>query len=206
MEDKKLVALTFDDGPSDVTSRVLDILEKYNIVGSFFLIGNQINEGTKQLIEREISCGCEVNNHSFTHSPMSKMDPAVIKEEIRKTTELITEITGKEPAFFRPPFIDLSDTMYESIDLPFICGVDSVDWDPKTTVEGRIENVLNKVKDGAIVLMHDLPGNTRTVEALPSIIEALRDKGYSFVTVSEIFEQKGIDPNVRGKLWSNVFE
>jgi len=206
METKKLVALTFDDGPSNVTSQVLDILEKYNIVGSFYLIGNLITDDNKYLIEREIALGCEVNNHSFTHSFMSKMDSETIKEEIQKTTDLIVDITGKEPKFFRPPFIDLSDTMYDSIDLPFICGVDSVDWNPETTADGRFENVLAKVTDGAIVLMHDLENNTRTVEALPRIIEALSEKGYSFVTTSQIFEQKGIDPHVKGKLWSNVLE
>lgn len=206
MEEKKLVALTFDDGPSNVTSKVLDILEENGIKGSFYLIGNQITEDTIPLIKRENALGCEVNNHSFTHSFMDEMDAETIKDEISKTTKLITDVTGIEPKFFRPPYIRLSDAMYDSIDLPFICGVDSVDWDPNTTADERYNNVIAKVTDGAIVLMHDLQDNDRTVEALPRIIATLREKGYTFVTTAEIFEQKGINSHIKGKLWSNVFE
>ncbi len=206
MNTQKLVALTFDDGPSNITEKVLDILEQENIVGTFFLIGNLITEDVRKTVEREVSLGCEIANHSYTHSDMSNMDSETIKDEIAKTTALIKEYAGVEPKFFRPPFIALSDTMYDSIDLPFICGQDSVDWNPSTTAEERIQNVLSKVTDGALVLMHDLKDNIETLKALPVIIKSLKEEGYQFVTASQIFSEKEINPNVPHKMWSNVFD
>lgn len=206
MNEQKLVALTFDDGPSNVTERVLDILEEHQAIGTFYLIGNQITPDTHAILKRQISMGCEIANHSFTHSDMSTMSAEVIKDEIAKTTALIKEVIAQEPKFFRPPYIALSDTMYDSIDLPFICGVDSVDWNPNVTANERYQNVLNKVTDGAIVLMHDLENNYATLEALPHIIETLRENGYTFVTTSQLFEQKDINPHISHKLWSNVLE
>lgn len=206
MENRKLVALTFDDGPSNVTEKVLNILEEHHAIGTFFLIGNLITPDKYHLMKRQIAMGCEIANHSFTHSDMSTMTSEVIKDEISKTTALIKDVVSVEPKFFRPPYISLSDTMYSSIELPFICGVDSVDWDPKVTADERYQNVLNKVTDGAIVLMHDLENNDATIEALPRIIESLREKGYEFVTTSQLFAEKNVNPHVAHKLWSNVLE
>lgn len=206
MTEEKLIALTFDDGPSNVTEKVLDILESEGIKGTFFLIGNLITPDKKAIIDREVALGMEIANHSFTHSDMSKFDEATIKDEIAKTTALIEEYAGVTPKFFRPPYIALSDTMYESIDLPFICGRDSRDWDNETSAEDRINNVLKQADDGTLFLMHDLENNDKTVAALPVIIKELKARGFKFVTATEIFEKKGIDPNVRHKLWSNVFD
>lgn len=202
----KLVALTFDDGPSNITERFLDVLEEKGIVGTFFLIGDLITPEKAPIMKRQIAMGCEIANHSLTHSDMSKMDAETIRAEIAETTRRIEEFAGVTPRFFRPPFISLSDTMYESIDLPFICGEDSRDWDPSTSTEDRIERVLKGVKDGTLVLMHDLKDNEKTLAALPAIIDGLRAEGYEFVTASEIFARKGIDPHVAHKMWSNVFD
>ncbi len=206
MSTQKLVALTFDDGPSNITNQVLDILEKENIVATFFLIGELITEDKRSIIEREVALGCEIANHSYTHSDMSKMDADTIRDEINKTTELSRDFAGQEPHFFRPPYIALSDTMYDTIDLPFICGEASRDWEPNCTAEERVENVLNNVKDGSLVLLHDLENNHNTVEALPKMIQLLKEKGYCFATASQIFEAKGIDPPVKHKMWTNVFD
>ncbi|SES72909.1 polysaccharide deacetylase family protein [[Clostridium] polysaccharolyticum] len=202
---RKLVALTFDDGPSETTPKILDILEKYNIKATFFLIGNLITKETKPIMERELRMGCEIANHSFTHSDMAAMTGEQIREEIDKTTKLIKETVGYDVKFFRPPYISLSDEMYENIDLPFIVGLGCRDWEPDATAKERKEIVLNEVKDGTLVLLHDFIGNDNTVEALPGIIEGLKEQGYTFVTASEIFLEKGIDPNVKRKLWTNVF-
>lgn len=202
----KLVALTFDDGPSNVTENVLDVLENEKIVGTFFLIGNQITENMIDTLKRELSLGCEIANHSYTHSDMSIMDEQVIKDEISKTSALIKKYLNVEPKFFRPPYISLSDTMYASISLPFISGYGCEDWDSNVLADERIEKVLSQVKDGSIILLHDLENNYETVKALPVIIDKLRKDGYSFVTVSELFEKKNVNPNVQNKIWSNVFE
>lgn len=204
MEKKKLVALTFDDGPSNITEKVLDILEAEGIVGSFFLIGRQVTPETKHILERELAQGHEICNHSFTHSVMSEMTAEVIRDEIAKTSDAIRDMVGIETKFFRPPYIAVNDTMYANINLPFICGEDSRDWDNSTSAQDRIDRVLAHVTDGTLVLMHDMKDNFKTLEALPAIIKGLREKGYDFVTASQIFEQKGVDPNVPHKLWSHT--
>ncbi|MBO4749371.1 MAG: polysaccharide deacetylase family protein [Lachnospiraceae bacterium] len=206
MEERKLVALTFDDGPSNVTEQVLDILKAEGIVGSFFLIGQNITPDQKPVLERELAQGCEICNHSFTHSFMNQLSAEVIRDEIMKTSDVIRDMVGIETMFFRPPYIAVNDTMYANINMPFICGHDSKDWDPSTSAQDRVNNVLAAVKDGSIVLMHDMKDNVKTVEALPVIIKELRAKGFSFVTVSQLFEEEGVDPNVPHKIWSNTFE
>lgn len=204
MENKKLVALTFDDGPSNITEQVLDILEAEGIVGSFFLIGQQITPETKPILERELALGCEICNHSFTHSVMSEMTAEVIRDEVAKTSDIIRDMVGIETKFFRPPYIAVNDTMYSNINMPFICGEDSRDWDNSTSAQDRIDRVLANVTDGTLVLMHDMKDNQKTLDALPAIIKGLREKGYDFVTASQIFEKKGVDPNVPHKLWSHT--
>lgn len=202
---KKLVALTFDDGPNlQTTPLILDKLEKHGVVASFFLIGQYINEDTKPVMERELELGCEINNHSWSHSYMNKLTPEEIKEEIEKTNEIIYEMVGVTPKFFRPPYIAVSPVMYENIDLPFINGINCLDWDASVSAEKRVETLLNNVKDGDIVLLHDFTGNQNTVDALDDIIQGLKDDGYALVTVSKLFELKGVDPNVENKLWTNT--
>lgn len=205
-ENTKLVALTFDDGPSATTIEVLDILEKYGVRATFFLIGNLITDETKPIMERELKMGCEIANHSFTHSDMSVMSAEEIKNEIDHTTKLIKETVNYDVKFFRPPYILLSDTMYDTIEFPFIQGMGCKDWEAETTAEERKRIVLSEIKDGTMVLLHDFIGNDNTVKALPDMIEGLKAQGYSFVTVSELFEKKGVNPDVKHKLWVNVFE
>ncbi|WP_242967637.1 polysaccharide deacetylase family protein [Herbinix hemicellulosilytica] len=202
---KKLVALTFDDGPNlDTTPLVLDILEEHGVVATFFLIGKDINEETKPVMERQLQLGCEIANHSFSHSYMDRMTAEEIKEEIEKTSNIIKEMVGITPKFFRPPYIVTSPTMFEVIDLPFINGINCMDWDASVSSEDRAKGILDNVKDGDIVLLHDFSGNINTVKALDTIIQGLLDDGYTLVTLSKLFELKGIDPNVKNKLWINT--
>lgn len=206
MEEKKLIALTFDDGPNTGTTlEVLDVLSKHQVKASFFLIGNLITEETIPVILKEVEMGCEIQNHSWTHSFMDKFTEEEIREEIKKTSEKITEITGKEPRFFRPPFIVVNDLMYDVIDMPFICGQGVEDWVPSVSAEERAKRILEQAVDGSIVLLHDLQGNSNTVKALDTVIPELKNRGYEFVTISEIFEKKKepIKSNP-GKLYSVV--
>lgn len=206
VKSSKLLALTFDDGPSETTSQVLDVLQQYNVVATFFLVGEHVNEGTKPVMQRQVAMGCEIANHSYTHSNMSIMSLAQIKQEIEDTTARIKEMVGYDVKFFRPPYIALSDIMYETIDLPFIQGIGCTDWEPEVSAEQRTETIMNTVKDGTIILLHDFEGNENTVDALPHIIEELKKQGYKFVTVSDLFRLKGVNPNVKYKIWTNVYE
>ena len=203
---EKLIALTFDDGPNTgTTMEVLDKLEKYGVVASFFLIGTHITEETIPVIQREVSLGCEINNHSMTHSAMPELSAEAIKEEICETSKKITAITGTEPRFFRPPYIAVNDLMYEVINLPFICGMGAEDWEPKISAKERAERILDQAVDGGIILLHDLENNDNTVEALDTIIPTLQQRGYTFVTVGQLFEAKKVPiEKIPGKIYSVV--
>lgn len=99
MEQQKLAALTFDDGPTiGITDQVLDILEENDVKASFFLIGQQITEETEYLVKRAYDMGCSIENHSLTHASMPTLSPEKIKAEIDETTRRIEKITGEKPA------------------------------------------------------------------------------------------------------------
>lgn len=200
-----LIALTFDDGPNlTITPKVLDKLEKYNVVASFFLIGSNLNDSVKPVMERQLKDGCEINNHSWSHQYMTTFDAAKLKKEIEDTSKKIFDMVGVTPKFFRPPFIAYNATMYKAIDLPFINGINGADWEANATAQKRADSILAQAKDGNIILMHDFAGNNNTVDALDIIIPELQRRGYVFVTVSQMFEYKGVEPNKENTIWSLV--
>ncbi len=200
----KVIALTFDDGPNtDTTNEVLDILEKHQVVASFFLIGNNINDESAESVKRAYALGCEINNHSRSHGYMNEMTAEDIKAEYDYVDEKVFELTGEHTKFFRPPYIAVSDEMWENIDVPFISGIGCNDWDEKVMVEKRVQMILKKAADGCIILMHDASGNHMTVEAIDQIIPELKAQGYRFVTVSGLFEEKGITPTSQ-MIYTNV--
>ena len=194
-ENTKLIALTFDDGPNTTTTNeVLDLLEQYDAVGSFFLIGTNINDESAVSVKRAYDMGCEIDNHSKSHGNMSGMTEDEIEAEVSYVDEAVYAITGEYPHFFRPPFIDTSQIMYDTIDLPFICGLDCQDYMDNVTAEQRAQIILDNAKDGLIVLLHDAAGNYQTVDALKIVIPELKSQGYEFVTLSELFERQGETP------------
>lgn len=200
----KVVALTFDDGPNtETTNEVLDILEKHQVVASFFLIGNNINDESVRSVKRAYALGCEINNHSRSHGYMDKMTAEEIVEEFNYVDQKVFEITGEHTKFFRPPYIAVGDLMWENIEVPFISGLGCNDWDDNVDVDRRVRAITRGVKDGCIILMHDAQGNHKTVEAIDQIIPALKEQGYKFTTVSGLFEAKGITPTSQ-MIYTNV--
>lgn len=203
-ENVKYIALTFDDGPnSSTTNEVIDVLEKYDIVASFFLIGNNINDESAKAVKRAYDLGCEIDNHSQTHSYMNEMTAEEVKAEYDYTDQKVYEITGEHTKFFRPPYISVSQTMLDTIDVPFIAGIGANDWSDTVSAEKRAAMILKQAEDGDIILLHDAEGNSLTVEALDTIIPELQKQGYKFVTVTELFEAKGITPDME-KIYTNV--
>ena len=201
-----IIALTFDDGPNTViTPQVLDLLEEYGAMGSFFLIAQNITPESAEVVRRAKAMGCDIENHTLTHPFMDKMSVEEIRKEVDACTEKIVEITGEAPKFFRPPFIAVNREMYDTIDMTFICGMGCEDWVPTVTAEERAERVLANAADGQIVLLHDMQWNQNTVDALKTILPELKKRGYEFVTVSQIFEMKNVTPR-RGWLYSNVLQ
>lgn len=192
--EKPVIALTFDDGPNTTTTnQVLDLLDKYQVKASFFLIGNNINDESAKSVKRAYDMGCEIDNHSKTHSYMNKMEAEDIAEEVKYVSDKVKEITGEPTVFFRPPYIAVNSTMYDNIDMPFICGAGCNDWDSGVSVERRLEVLGGQIEDGVIILLHDAQGNDKTVEMLDTLIPQLLDEGYQFATVSELFKAKGVE-------------
>lgn len=201
-----LIALTFDDGPNTViTPQVLNILEENGIVATFFLIAQHITPESAEVARRALSMGCDLENHSLSHRQMNQMSAEEIKAEIQACTEKIIEITGKPPKFFRPPFIAVSPTLFENVDLTFISGIGCEDWLAETSARYRIDKVLANAEDGQIVLLHDSDWNVNTVEALKTIIPELKKRGFRFVTCAQLFEEAGVTP-VPGRLYNNVYQ
>lgn len=200
----KVIALTFDDGPNtETTNEVLDVLEKHQVVASFFLIGNNIDDESAKSVKRAYDLGCEINNHSKSHGYMDKMTAEEINAEYDYVDQKVFEITGEHTKFFRPPYIAVGEEMWENIDVPFISGIGCNDWDDKVTAEMRVKIIERNVKDGCIILMHDAQGNHITVEAIDELIPKLKEQGYKFTTVSGLFEAKGVEPVTR-MIYSNV--
>lgn len=190
---KPMIALTFDDGPNTTTTnQVLDLLQKYGVRASFFLIGSNITDESAEAVKRAYDMGCEIDNHSRTHSYMNEMSAEDIAAEVQFVSDKVEEITGQPTLFFRPPYIAVSDTMYQNIDMPFICGAGCDDWDASVDVDTRVKRIQRQARDGLIILLHDAQGNDQTVEALDILIPDLLEKGFQFVTVAELFEAKGI--------------
>lgn len=205
-EEVKYIALTFDDGPNTTTTNeVLDMLEKHGVIASFFLIGNNINDESAKAVKRAYDMGCEINNHSRTHSNMTELSAEEIQAEYEYTDEKVFEITGEHTRFFRPPYIAVHQIVFDNIDVPFIAGIGANDWEDRITAEMRAKMILKQAKDGDIILLHDAEGNSMTVEALDTIIPELQKQGYKFVTVSELFKAKGIEPDME-KVYTNVMQ
>ena len=154
---KPTIAITFDDGPNATTTmEVLDILEKYQVRASFFLIGTNINDESAKSVKRAFDLGCDIENHSKTHSYMDKMTADEIKDEVAYVNNKVKEITGTTPKFFRPPYIAVNSTMYDNIDMTFISGLGCNDWDDKVTAEYRAKYLEKKAADGVIFLLLSL--------------------------------------------------
>ncbi|MBQ7933209.1 MAG: polysaccharide deacetylase family protein [Lachnospiraceae bacterium] len=201
----KQVALTFDDGPAYTTTpQVLDILEEHGVVATFFLVGKVIEDITKDILKRQIAMGCELANHSYSHGYLNQMTAAEIRREIEQTSAAIREVAGVEPQFFRPPYIAVNDLMYDTIELPFIQGIMADDWLPEVSPRERTRRILDHVQDGTIILLHDTEGNEGTVAALPDILDGLKQKGYQLVTLSQLFKNKGVDPNRKNHIWTHI--
>ncbi len=204
----KKVAITFDDGPDAVwTPKILDILKKYNVKGTFFMIGEeaQDNVGVMQRVYRE---GHEIGNHTFTHPDISEISNTQVDLQLNLTERLFASKLGVQPLYFRPPYsIDQEpDTNDQAAPVDRIQGlgyviignkIDTNDWDehPKKSPKEITDAVFQQIADmeahpdrrGSIILMHDGGGDRQpTLNALPVLINALRAKGYEIVPVSEL--------------------
>lgn len=186
----KKIALTFDDGPHyKYTAEILDILKEYGAKATFFVVG-ELAERYPELVSREIAEGHEVGNHTWSHPKMAKLTSAQLTSEILRTERLLNEIADYRPKLFRPPegsFRRSSEELAEANDYTLILWtVDTRDW-AHTPVDQIVDMVVNETEAGSIILCHDFIGrDSPTPDALRKFIPALLDKGFEFVTVSEL--------------------
>lgn len=192
---KKLIALTFDDGPNlPTTSEVLDKLEHYGVPAVFFICADRIDDETVPVLKRACELGCEIGNHTRTHPFMDKLTAEEMLEEINFTTEKITEVLGSPPKYFRPPYFAVNELVLNTVPLPIMGGYDADDWLDENDAEFRAREIIRQAADGAIVLLHDQKDNCQTVDALDIIIPELKSKGFEFVTITDLFNKKGVVP------------
>lgn len=187
--DKPMIALTFDDGPGEHTDDLLDILEKYDARATFFLVGTQVNK-YPDAISRMQKMGCEIGNHTENHKELTKLKKKDIKAQVEKTDAKIKKITGENTELVRPPYGAVDQLVKETIKSPLILwSVDTNDW-KKKDAKKITKYIKNHVKDGDVVLLHDIHGFT--VKSMKTVIPYLVEQGYQLVTVSEMAETRGV--------------
>lgn len=203
-EKRKMLALTFDDGPSTGTmGRILEILDRYGAKATFFAVGDRITVETAPLLRAAALGGHEIGNHSRSHGHMPQLDRVAMLSEVESVQKLVQETTGIRPALFRPPYLDVSPAMLRHIDMPMIGGAGNQDWEPAVSAEERFRRAASQLEDGAILLMHCFEGNEGTVQVLEMLLPVLQQRGYQVVTVSRLFSEKGISLN-RGVLYHSA--
>ena len=210
-KEKKLIALTFDDGPgSSSTDKILDVLEENNSRATFFVVGYNAEIHTEQL-KREAELGCEIGNHSKSHGNLLKMTDNEIKEQVEGNNDLIREVTGKEVKLFRAPGGNYKGKE-DVINMPLIqWTIDTNDWRKKDSanksrteqqrkedIDAIVNYVLEEAGEGKIILMHDI--YTFSADTVEALVPRLCKAGYTVTTVSDMFEYYGVTPE-NGKVY-----
>jgi peptidoglycan/xylan/chitin deacetylase (PgdA/CDA1 family) len=187
---EKVVALTFDDGPNpEGTPAMLDLLARYNIQATFFLIGNRI-EQNPALAQRVWQAGHQVGNHTWSHTLMMFKSPSYLRQEIEKTDAALRGLGHPDEIFFRAPYgmkLLLLPLVLRKMNKKSII-FDSVAWDWSSPgVEKIVNNVMTSIRPGSIILLHEGVGNQQeTIVAVEEIIKQLMNQGYRFVTVAQL--------------------
>ena len=192
----KVVALTYDDGPSSpYTNQLLDILDRYQVKATFFEIGRNI-EKHPEIVPMIVARGHELANHSYSHTDMMFKPREFLLSEIEKTDKLLQELGVKQDSIsFRPPFgrrsVVLSYLLSQMQKKLILWDVNSLDYETTTlTAEDIANRVIDNVRSGSIVLMHDSGGDrSKTLAATQAIVKTLQSKGYAFKTVSELLKK-----------------
>lgn len=201
---KPMVALTFDDGPSNTyTNQILDVLEQYNAKATFFVLGNRVGSYPKTL-QRAYSLGCEIGSHTYNHKNLTKLSIEDIKWQVTQTSQSVEAILSTTPKLVRPPYGSFNDIVKQNVNSPIILwSIDTLDWKTRNK-DSVVKAVLNKVQDGDIILMHDIYQSSADAAAV--IIPELIERGYQLVTVSELGEYRrgGLqDGSVYGRMKPN---
>ncbi len=185
---QKLCAVTFDDGPSQNTDTILDVLEQYKAKATFFVVGTQASYYSDEL-KREYADGMEIGSHTYDHITLSTATAEQIQDTMNKNDALIQQLTGFVPTIMRPTGGGVNDLVKANVSKPMInWDVDTLDWKTRDAAQ-TVATATANVKDGSIILMHDLYQST--AEAAKTLIPSLQQMGYKLVTVSELAQSYG---------------
>lgn len=186
---KKLVALTFDDGPAkNTTADLLDILKQYDVKATFFVQGVNVDK-RPELVARAQQEGHEIGNHTYDHKNLTKISMDEVNQQINKTADAVERACGVRPTLLRPPYGATTYKLRDQLTVPVIkWSVEPADSFTKDTTQ-IVNTVLKDTQDGDIILLHDT--HDYSVAAIPKIIEGLREKGFTFVTVTELLTRNG---------------
>lgn len=189
---QKLIAFSFDDGPhATYTLELLEVLEKYNAHATFFVVGSHCTRsGAAEAMQKTVAAGHEIASHTYSHTNLTTLTAAQIREEEQKTADIIYKNCGVYPTLMRAPGGAFNDSVLSAVSYPLIrWSVDTLDWshkDPQQT----LQILKDTATDGGIVLMHDRVSNT--AETVELCFEWLYANGYKVVSVSELMEAKGV--------------
>lgn len=186
---RKVVALTFDDGPSVATTpRLLDILAAKRVKVTFFVLG-YMAQRAPEVLKRQVAEGHEVESHTMSHQNLINLSGAAIQGEVRSVDVVLQGAIGRPARLVRPPYGAINDVVRANVGKPMIIWtVDPEDWKYRNSATVRA-NVVSHAFDGAIVLMHDIYDTT--VDAVAGVIDDLRAAGYEFLTVEEMAAERG---------------
>ena len=182
------IALTFDDGPSsNLTPRLLDILKARGIKATFFVLG-QCVVANPDILKRAVAEGHEIGNHSWDHKALTKGGGSGVASEVNQTNAAIEQAGGKKPSLIRPPYGATNTTITKRLNEEFglkviLWDVDPLDWKVRNSAHVSSE-ILKHTQAGSIILAHDI--HPTTIDAMAETIDALKEKGFKFVTVSEL--------------------
>ncbi|WP_459129354.1 polysaccharide deacetylase family protein [Guggenheimella bovis] len=197
---KKLIALTFDDGPSAYTSGLIDTLNGLGAKATFFVVGASVPRMEKVLKKMDQG-GHEVANHGWNHPLYTKLTNEQIRSQVSRTDQAIKKAIGKTPRVLRTPYGGYNKRVLSVLNKPMIFwSMDAEDWKGKSPATIS-KYVISHSYDGAIILLHDTKPNT--IRAVPTIVKTLQAQGYTFVTVSDLLSLKG-KSFTPGKVYTNA--
>jgi peptidoglycan/xylan/chitin deacetylase (PgdA/CDA1 family) len=186
----RCVALTFDDGPVADTQRLLSMLATEGVRATFFTVGEMVTEHP-EMVRAEVAAGDEVGNHSWSHPQLTHLSDSAVRSQVERTAQAIEDAGAPRPTLFRPPYGDIDARVGADLAAEgqpaILWSVDTLDWlhrDPNSVYR----RAVNGVRPGSVVLMHDI--HPTTVTAVPRIIATLKARGYTFVTVSELYGEE----------------
>lgn len=200
-KDAPLVALTFDDGPRNATtSRLLEGLALREVPATFFLVGERIG-GSEDLVREMASAGNQIGIHTYDHVRVTELSHRDFDLQVSKTRAVLTDILGEGDYWLRPPYGIVDQAVEQWSDGPLILwSVDPEDWKYQNT-DRVVDCVTGQVKDGDIILMHDIYDTS--VDAALRIVDELLDRGYCFVTVEQLMDLRGVQPE-NGALYTSL--